>query len=114
MTLITKSDLKYNDYSWTTYSHDNPKVAGNPDSTLLNRKEGYEIVYFINKFCETYKFKSKLQALKIENMIRNEVPNNIHSQEKIKKWIEDNWEISSIKTNVILIAITPSSPYRKM
>ena len=114
MGLITKSDLKYNDYSWATYSHDNPKVTGNPDSTLLNRKEGYEILYFIDNFCETYRLKSKLQAIKIENMIRNEVPNNLHSQEKIKKWIEDNWEISNIKTHCILIAINPSSSYRKM
>lgn len=44
MALITKSDLHYNDYSWTSYTGDNPKIKGEPDSTLLNRKEGYEIL----------------------------------------------------------------------
>jgi hypothetical protein len=94
MSLIDKSDLKYKDYIWTTYSHDNPKVSGKPDSTLLNRKEGYEILYFINKLSEIHNFKVKSSAIKIENMIRNEVPSNLHSQENVKRWIETNWKES--------------------
>ncbi|MEO0037044.1 MAG: hypothetical protein RIQ59_255 [Bacteroidota bacterium] len=94
MTLITKSELFYNDYLWTTYSNDNPKITGEPDSTLLNRKEGYEILYFINKLSEIHKLKAKSSVVKIEKMIRNEVPTILHSQENIKKWIENNWEES--------------------
>lgn len=94
MSLIDKSDLKHKDYTWTTYSHDNPKVSGKPDSTLLNRKEGYEILYFINKLSEIYNLKVKTSAIKIENMIRNEVPSNLHSQENVKRWIETNWKES--------------------
>lgn len=94
MALITKSDLHYNDYSWTTYIGDNPKVTGEPDSTLLNRKEGYEIIYFINKFSEIHELKAKSSALKIEKMIRNEVPSNLRSQQNIKEWIEINWKNS--------------------
>ena len=94
MALITKSELFYNDYLWTTYSNDNPKITGEPDSTLLNRKEGYEILYFINKLSEIHKLKAKSSATQIENIIRNEVPTNLHSQENIKKWIENNWEES--------------------
>jgi hypothetical protein len=94
MALITKSDLHYNDYSWSTYSNDDPKITGKPDSTLLNRKEGYEILYFINEFSEIHKLKAKPSAIKIEKMIRNEVPSNLHSQENIKEWIEINWENS--------------------
>lgn len=94
MSLIDKSDLKYKDYTWTTYSHDNPKVFGKPDSTLLNSKEGYEILYFINKLSEIHNFKVKSSAIKIENMIRNEVPSNLHSQENVKRWIETNWKES--------------------
>lgn len=94
MALITKSDLHYNDYSWSTYSNDNPKITGEPDSTLLNRKEGYEILYFINKLSEIYNLKVKKSAIKIENMIRNEVPSNLHSQENVKRWIESNWKES--------------------
>jgi len=94
MALITRSDLYYSDYSWNALSGDNPKITGEPDGTLLNRKEGYEIIYFINKFCDKYELKQKASAIKIEKMIRNEVPTNIHSQEKIKNWIATNWNLS--------------------
>lgn len=91
MNLISKDDLYYKDYSWTTISGDNPKVTGQPDSTLLNRKEGYEILYFVNKYCELQGLKQKSSATKVERMIREKVPSDIHSQIKIKTWIEDNW-----------------------
>jgi len=91
MAVISKDDLYYKDYSWTVYAKDNPKVTGEPDSTLLNRKEGYEILYFVNKFCDIHGFTSKNSAIKVEKMIRNEVPEYIHNQIRIKEWIESNW-----------------------
>ncbi|MDQ0594019.1 hypothetical protein QFZ37_002388 [Chryseobacterium ginsenosidimutans] len=91
MALITKSDLYFTDYSWTAISPDNPKVTGEPDSTLLNRSEGYEILYFINKLCDGWNFTDKSSATKIEKMIRYEVPTDIHSQQNIKNWISENW-----------------------
>lgn len=94
MALITKSDLYYSDYSWTVIPGDSPKVTGEPDNTLLNRKEGYEIIYFINKLSEMYNFKQKTSAIKIEKMIRDEVPSDLHSQKNIKEWIEKNWSSS--------------------
>ena len=74
MAVITKSELFYQDYSWTVLTGDNPKISGEPDSTLLNRKEGYEVLYFVNKFCEKYNLKQKTSAIKVEKIIRNEVP----------------------------------------
>ena len=94
MAVISKDDLYYTDYSWTVYAKDNPKITGEPDSTLLNRKEGYEILYFVNKFCVIYSLTSKNSATKVEKMIRNEVPSDIHSQVKIKEWIVANWSQS--------------------
>ena len=41
MALMKKSDMVYDNYSWTAYGDDDPKVSGEPDSTLLNRKEGH-------------------------------------------------------------------------
>ena len=92
MALITKTELFYQDYSWTVLSGDNPKISGEPDSTLLNRKEGYEILYFVNKFCEKHNFREKSSAIRVEKMIRNEVSTSIHGQEKIKVWLETNWK----------------------
>lgn len=94
MGLISKIDLYYTDYSWNALYGDNPKITGEPDSTLLNRKEGYEILYFINKFSEIYSFKQKNSAVKVEKMIREEVPSDRRSQENIKTWIVQNWKNS--------------------
>lgn len=92
MAIVQKEDLLYADYSWTVYNDDNPKVTGNPDDTLLNRMEGYEILYFINKFCEMYSLKQKASANKVERLIRNEVPAEIRSQNMIAEWIVANWK----------------------
>ncbi|OFX70100.1 MAG: hypothetical protein A2X12_06340 [Bacteroidetes bacterium GWE2_29_8] len=90
MGLITKSDLDY-DYSWTTYDNDDPEISGEPDSTLLNREEGYEMLYFINKLAEKWDLKKTQDGNKIEKMIKEYVPKNIHSQEKIMNWIKKEW-----------------------
>ncbi|KFF21775.1 hypothetical protein [Chryseobacterium sp. JM1] len=94
MALITKTDLYFTDYSWSAIEPDDPRVTGEPDSTLLNRKEGYEILYFINKLSDIWSLKNKSSATKIERMIRFEVPSNIHSQLTIRIWIHDNWNES--------------------
>lgn len=90
MALITRQDLFYQDYSWSAFRGDDPKVSGEPDSTLLSRKEGYEILYFVNKFSEMYGLKKKESAIKIERMIR-QVPSHLRSQIHIKEWIRENW-----------------------
>lgn len=89
MSLITKSELKY-DYSWTVLNGDNPKITGVPDSTLFNRNEGYEVLWFINKFAEKHNFKNKESAFKIERMIKSHLPEDIRSQENVVEWIENN------------------------
>jgi hypothetical protein len=91
MAVISSSDLKYH-YSWTVIPGDNPKVTGNPDNTLLNRNEGYEMLYFVNKFCERYNLTTVSGAQKVERMIKTVVPSHVHSQISIDKWIYDNWK----------------------
>lgn len=88
---FTKSDLGYKDYSWTAYNGDDPRVTGEPDSTLLNRKEGYEVLYFINMYARKHFFTQFSQYRKIEIMIRANVPSDIHSQKDIYEWIQKNW-----------------------
>ncbi len=96
MSLMEKSDLHYKDYKWTAIEGDDPKVTGKPDRTFLNRNEGYEILYFINKLSEIFGLKKMASATKMEKMIREELPGSIRSQENIKKWIEENWETSKL------------------
>lgn len=88
---MKKSDLIYK-YAWTAYGGDNPKITGEPDSTQLNRNEGYEILYFIKKCMEKWDLKQISSGKKIEEMIKNHVPSDIRKQSDIKSWIAENWK----------------------
>lgn len=92
MDLMSKGDLFYKDYSWTVYGDDDPKVSGPPDSTMFNRKEGYEVLYLINKIAEIHNLKKLDSGLKMEKMIHDKLPGNVRSQENVKAWIVDNWK----------------------
>jgi len=92
MPLLSKEDLHFKDYSWTVYQEDDPKVTGEPDSSLLHRKEGYEVLYLINKFAEKNGLEKKASGLKAEKMIRESLPGEIRSQEEVMKWLAQNWQ----------------------
>lgn len=52
MSLLRKVDLQF-EYSWTATPPDDPRITGEPVSTLLNRGEDYEVIAFINNFAAT-------------------------------------------------------------
>lgn len=89
MALLTATDLD-GKYSWTAIRHDNPKVSGEPDATLLNRNEGYEVLYFVNRMATTLGLTKKSDGLKIEKMLKT-APSELHSQEHVSDWIQKNW-----------------------
>ncbi|HBF29080.1 hypothetical protein [Rhizobium sp.] len=90
MPLLSKADLKYT-YSWTAISPDDPKVTGVPDSTFLNRGEGYEVLAFINRFSDTHNLKQKVSGLKTEKLIKEHLPGDTRSHKNVSKWLADNW-----------------------
>lgn len=69
MALYEKSDMIYSNYSCTTYGNDDPKISDEPDNTLFNRREEYEVLYMINKIGTTIS-----EFKKVENLIHNELP----------------------------------------
>ena len=91
MPLLQKSDLKF-EYSWKSVPPDNPKNRGNPDSSLLNRQEGYEVLDFINDFAVRCGFKQKASGLKVERMLKKHLPGDIRGRANVRKWLTDNWE----------------------
>lgn len=95
MSLISANDLLFKDYSWTSYRGDDPRLTGAPDSTLLNRHEGYEMLYFINKFCARHNWTpapaNKTTALKAERLIRQHLPTSIRSRAHVDQWLIENW-----------------------
>ncbi|ATC59401.1 MULTISPECIES: hypothetical protein [Vibrio] len=91
MSKFKKSDMKYNHYSWTAISGDDPKITGKPDSTLFSRKEGYEVLYMINKVLEHRGLSSVTSGQKAETLIKDSLPSTVRSQENVFNWLNNNW-----------------------
>jgi hypothetical protein len=82
---ITAKQLLFT-YSWSAVPPDNPRITGIPDSTFLNRHEGYEVLSFLNRHC-----KQTDQAHKAERLIRNKLPSDIRSHSNVLDWLQRNW-----------------------
>ena len=85
-----ESDLLY-EYSWEHTKEDNPKLTGEPDHSLLNRSEGYEVLYMIKTLMAGWGLKNVADGQKIEKMIKAH-PSNLRSQAHVKEWIQTNWK----------------------
>ncbi len=90
MGVFTRNDLVKQTYTWSADKGDNPKLKGEPDSSLLNRSEGYEVLYMINKIMVSKGLSTVSSGQKIEKMI-HATPSDQRSQVNVKNWINDNW-----------------------
>jgi hypothetical protein len=88
MANFSKSALKYQ-YSWARTERDS-KETGFPDNVLLNRSEGYEILYFLNKYMTERGLTSIEDFHTLEKRINQNVPSHYHSHAKIKQWLDAN------------------------
>jgi hypothetical protein len=101
--VISKDELGYSDYSWSSdYSWgavpgNNLAPSSPPTGKVLSRREGYEVLSFINKFIQrqagwTYLAvdRKKDVARKVEMMIRV-APDHLQSQDHVEAWIMNNW-----------------------
>lgn len=88
-----KSQMVYSDYKWTAKAdHENPKFIGAQEAAMLNRQEGYEMLYFINSLALTWNWPDNLVSRqKLERIIREKVPSNIRTHGAIRSWIEQNY-----------------------
>jgi hypothetical protein len=85
MAWLSKSDLQFQ-YSWSAIPPDDARITGKPDSTLLNRNEGYEVLTFLNRIS-----KNTAGALKGERMIKQHLPGTVRSHANVLQWLIDNW-----------------------
>lgn len=83
-----RGDLVYKDYSWTAIDGDDPKISGEPDSTMFNRHEGYEVLYLINKCMDTWGLTGVSKSQKLERLIREELPSDVRSQKNVQEWLK--------------------------
>lgn len=91
MSLLQKDDLQY-DYAWKAIEGDDPDLTGPPDSALLNRHEGYEVLPFINRFAKLHGFKQKLSGVKTEWLIQKHLPSDVRSHQNVRAWLAQNWK----------------------
>lgn len=89
MANFTKANLKRT-YSWSTDGGDNPKLRNEPDSSLLDRTEGYEVLYMVQRLMDVWSLKNVESGQKIEAKI-HECPSNLRSQKNVMDWIDKNW-----------------------
>jgi hypothetical protein len=93
MANFKKSDLKLT-YSWTaSVENDNAKITGVPDSTLLDRHEGYEVLPFLNKYMTGKGWTNKSFLNKLEDALRNDLPGSTRSHANVGKWLDDNFTL---------------------
>lgn len=87
------SQMKYQ-YKWTAKAdHDNPKFIGGSDHALLNREEGYEMLYFIRSIAKTWNWIDNASSyVNLERIIQEEVPSNVRSHTNIKNWIAQHYQ----------------------
>lgn len=92
--LSKKSQLQYA-YPKSTTEGDDPANRGEPDSSLLNRHEWYEMLYFCNKFANGHtdgQATKQTIALKAERIIKEHLPSDVRSHKNVEKWLEENWK----------------------
>ncbi|MDN2713705.1 hypothetical protein [Janthinobacterium sp. SUN120] len=91
MSLVTKTSLTKRaayPYTWIASPGDNPNITGKADSGRVSRKEGYEVVDFINAYAAKHSLVKPASGDKIEDML--------HACDKVMRvdattWIQANW-----------------------
>jgi len=91
MPQLTKGDLYYTDYSWTAVPGDDPtKIKA--DSDRLSRKEGYEVLAYLNSWTGQDKADlPKATRLILEWIVHEKLPSDIQGRKKVTAWIVENY-----------------------
>lgn len=90
--LLTRSELQYI-YSDHATPGDNPNIRGKEDRDFLSRHQSYEVLDYINAYALTFPhaiLPHKDFALKLERLLWNEVPKNLHGRATITEWLRRN------------------------
>jgi len=99
MPLLEKSDLRY-EYNWKVTPGDNPKLV-HEDSHHLSRREGYEMLLYLNGLGITEDNKTilygegkditKEMRLYVEWMLNEHFVSTAPGRGTVTKWVNANW-----------------------
>lgn len=94
---LTRATMLYADsnyYTWKAKEEDdNPNRRGGKDRVELDRTEGYEVLYFLNKYVHIWISDNPPLKMyhKAEEMLRHKVPKDLRRQADIARWMAANW-----------------------
>ena len=88
---VLKEMLDVDAYSWQAAGGDDP-TKRRADAIMFNRKEGYEVRLMIQKICNTFGFTTEEDVKRVEQVIANELPGNVRSQENVYNWLVEYFE----------------------
>ena len=88
---VKPNDLQYQ-YTWTRDKGD-ALYSGKLDQVKVDKDEGYEVLYFIQKFLDEHKLSNVESALRVEYLIHQ---SSEIMRDKLKKLVYENWNNSNI------------------
>lgn len=88
---FTKDDLLY-DYSWNVDGGDNPNYRGHLDKIKVDKTEGYEVLYFLNKFLVDYERPLNLANFRwAEKILKSNALKGIELRSELNAAINNRW-----------------------
>ena len=84
---ITKTLLSLDHYAFTAINGDDPNRTGTPDSDLLNRQEGYEVIQIIQNVFDEMKLTDIKYIRELELLIKDKLPSDIRKRDAVKSWL---------------------------
>lgn len=86
MGLIEKGDLKF-DYDWSSQPGDDPVKKEDIGSNVFNNNQGEDVLNMLNDYAEEHDITNKSDVLKAEDLLRNNLPKDLHTETDIMDWL---------------------------
>ncbi|MCT4561927.1 MAG: hypothetical protein N4A41_11180 [Crocinitomicaceae bacterium] len=83
--------LFYKYYNWEAFPENDCRVSKPIDDTRFNRNNGQEVVFMVEEIMNSSGMTDRSAKIKLERMIRNELPEKVVHQDRVKIWILLNW-----------------------
>jgi hypothetical protein len=73
---------------WTTPEDEPKNINGFPDTATLDVNEGFEVLYFINRYMEYKGWFSPITFQNIESHIKTRLPFNVRTHKAVREWLD--------------------------
>lgn len=78
-------------YNWSENAGDNSRLRGEPDHSLFNRSEGYEVLYIINNILIKKGLTSIGSGNKAERLLREKLASKNYTQIEVISFFNKHW-----------------------